>query len=332
MTTATERKTLSTWRAYGPFASLRTLPDGRQVWSLSAEGKRLVERHLAKYPQPALILWRKYPRLARRTLRPTRDPHLTALAHQAARYGVVRAALRFDPSRGTKFSTFVVPHIAAQIQNLFRRRRHEPATPPRPLRVTSPDSGRESIMLAGPAEPDGSAAEEARRLLDLAGLAANERAALELRYGIRPMPEPRARGCGLPPTYSEIGKAIGVSTERVRQLIVYSLDRLREVARLREADRIRADAPVREETRQLFDRAGLNPKQRHAVELRLGIRTVPSHRPGDGPPSYVEIGKSVGVTRQSAKHLVTSGLDRLRRAAARRSPILQQVDATAQRA
>lgn len=141
-----------------------------------------------------------------------------------AEFALVEATHRFDPARGTKFTTFAVRWIWGRLKSeLAREAKHAGV---RTFGVLEDLTGEENRFdPAAPAEPCGlEAADErarARRHLDVlmaaADLPARERVLLVRKYG---------RG----ETLAAIGPDLGLSRERVRQLAGRALRKVREAA------------------------------------------------------------------------------------------------------
>ncbi len=157
----------------------------------------------------------------------------------AAMYGLVRAARRFDPSRGVPFVAFASTSISGAIKHEFRdnfiiRDRYSPT----PINV---DSGNALIQQEGPIEfldaiPDPSA----ECTLENTGLKLLIASALDrlsdpryaeivrLRYGLEPHD-------GVERTQAEIGKEIGCSQYHVSRLLKAALVELGEILGSEEA-------------------------------------------------------------------------------------------------
>ncbi len=136
--------------------------------------------------------------------------------HSDGLVALVRAVERFDPWRGVRFSTYAcnlivrdlinVSKRAARYRNLFPYQHDETFERPQPM----------------PDHETGLYVERLQRALDknLAGLTDLETTIIEQRF---PKDRPKRR------TLQEIGKEIGVSKERVRQIQMKALGKLREV-------------------------------------------------------------------------------------------------------
>jgi RNA polymerase primary sigma factor len=156
-------------------------------------------------------------------------------AVQAGTIGLLRAAERFDPTRGVAFSTFAslcirreLLHWAKRVQPLVRVPeawsfdRHPYVAS---LNRQVSDDGTElgDLLPGGDAdkESEAIAAETRARIrAALASLPARDALVLRLRYGVRD------DGAGIPCTLEEVARLLRVTRERVRQLQVRAEQRL----------------------------------------------------------------------------------------------------------
>ncbi len=129
---------------------------------------------------------------------------------------LMRAVDRFDYTRGFKFSTYatwalVRNYARARIEQTLRHERYQ--------------TGREELLgdlaRVDPREPEGDDRQLLRRRLDemFESLDPRERTILRQRFGLE--------GSGQPRTLEQIGRSIGVSKERVRQIAARAIERLR---------------------------------------------------------------------------------------------------------
>jgi RNA polymerase primary sigma factor len=134
-------------------------------------------------------------------------------------YALLRAIEVFDCSRGTKFSTYATRAIHNQFTRAFRGQHHR-----QPQSLLSLDE--EFMSAADPraeeleqSDVEGKTQEAVARLL--AQLDDRERRILASRYGI---------GGGDEKSLRQIGRELGISQERVRQLETRARDKLRGLA------------------------------------------------------------------------------------------------------
>lgn len=99
-------------------------------------------------------------RLARRYARG--DRQLMEELEQVAALGLVQAATRFDPSRGTAFSTFAVPTITGELRRYFRSARWAAHVPRRLQEAFLAARETEREMTARDGRPPGAARLAAR--------------------------------------------------------------------------------------------------------------------------------------------------------------------------
>jgi RNA polymerase primary sigma factor len=139
-------------------------------------------------------------------------------------YALLRAIEVFDYSRGNKFSTYATRAIHNQFTRAFRGKNHR-----QPQSLLGHD---EDFMSAADPRTDDleqsdfqDRQEAIGRLL--AGLDDRERRILVGRYGI---------GGACEQTLKQIGKELGISKERVRQIELRAADKLRKPARMESPD------------------------------------------------------------------------------------------------
>ena len=157
--------------------------------------------------------------------------------------GLLEAARRFDPTRGTKFTTYASWWIRKAI--LMALDATTRAGSPRTLSLddhlgdspTEPRSAR--IADRGSVDPEAALLDgEAARLVRAAvvGLPRLDRTVLEHRFGLEDRPVLSLR---------ETGAALGLCGERVRQIERRSLDHLRRALRRRTHHLRPTDKPIR---------------------------------------------------------------------------------------
>jgi RNA polymerase sigma-B factor len=209
----------------------RSTENGEAIlWRRVADGDRDARDELVeRYMRLASMLARRYSR----TSEPLED------LEQVACLGLVHAVDRFDPERGTAFSTFAVPTILGELRRHFRDRTWSVRVP-RDLRDAVTAVDRTSEALAGELGRSPSAAEVA----DAAGLATErvvEAREAALAYRCDSLDQP-VRDDAEDGT-ATLGDRIGCGDEALRraedsilveQLAAASLsERDREVVRLR---------------------------------------------------------------------------------------------------
>lgn len=145
---------------------------------------------------------------------------------QAGVGGLRRAAEKFRPELGNKFSTYAVPWIRKTAGEEARdwRESYTQLSLDAPVGEDEEATGHDLYADEGAADPSeeadvGFRREYARRLL--ATLPGRDREMVEMRFGIV---------TGVPATLREVGKAFGVSTTRADKVIGRALLRLRAVA------------------------------------------------------------------------------------------------------
>lgn len=156
--------------------------------------------------------------------------------------GLVRAAERFDPERGVRFVTYAAWFVRqTMLDALARAGRAAPPVPASGEGGVRPGRRAALVSLEAPSDPDGSGAP----LSDLLGDAAapepdrpavrrERRRALERGLAFLPEREERVLRLffgldGEPPrTLADIGREMGISRERARQLKERALGRLRD--------------------------------------------------------------------------------------------------------
>ncbi len=127
---------------------------------------------------------------------------------------------------------------------------------------------------------------------------------------------------GRPPTMHEIGAAVDLPGDKVRQLLLASrrilslenpvgddgssvLKDLIEDANSDEPIEGAAQSLLRDEVERLLTK--LSPRERHIIELRFGVGR-------HSPLTLQEIGHAVGLTRERVRQIAVEALDKLRAA------------------
>lgn len=153
---------------------------------------------------------KKYRRWAKRARVPQDELWSQAL------FGLAKAARSFDPAKGVQFSTYAVTTIDGYVRLLLTRWK--------PMRQVPAGEGGEPLEAAARPEPDGAAR---RDLLDAIheSLPRRDAEAVILRFGL---------GGEDALTLDEVGQRLGVSRERVRQVVSAALRKLSQVGAVRE--------------------------------------------------------------------------------------------------
>lgn len=143
-----------------------------------------------------------------------------------ALYGLVRAARRYDPSLGAKFSTLARKWIEGRLKTLLSS--YEPLFPLPTVRLAASEGEREEDVEDHRGVPDSDLALDVAELLSI--LSPREKVVIVQRYGLDGDGE-RA--------LHEIGQVLGVSRERTRQVLVTALGKLRSAAEKKGAQALR---------------------------------------------------------------------------------------------
>lgn len=133
---------------------------------------------------------------------------------------LIRAAERFDYSRGFRFSTYATHSVQRDLFRKHKQRQTRKTTEA----LTSPEVLLESVVAPEGESPRAREARQVHQLTQLMEqkLRDRERRVMDLRYGLS------SNKGGL--TLREIGDELGLSKERVRQIQVRAIERIRQVA------------------------------------------------------------------------------------------------------
>lgn len=132
------------------------------------------------------------------------DDTLREDAVQAGYVGLLEALRRFDPTRGTSFSSYAVPWIKKYVYGALRSERPAPVGDPAVWPHAAQHESPWDTLVVKDA---------------LATLTLKERRVLELRFGLGTEP---------PQTLAASGQRLGMPVERVRLLERLALTRLRQ--------------------------------------------------------------------------------------------------------
>jgi RNA polymerase sigma factor (sigma-70 family) len=139
---------------------------------------------------------------------------------QVAALGLLKAARRFRPARGARFSTFATL-IVRQVMHTYLWRQKRLAGAPRPAGNDGPGTDFFAAIGAREAESNGlEVAELVKRLLG--ALPPRERALVEGRFGLK------RNG---PRTIAALAREHGVSRQWVSRLLLRALERMRREVR-----------------------------------------------------------------------------------------------------
>lgn len=120
-------------------------------------------------------------------------------AVQAGRIGLWQALRRYDPTRGTRFSTYAVPAIQHAVWAAVAADQPQPPVAGQPVTAAAPE----------PVEAVHQAQVQAAMRALVAQLPPRARAVLVAHYGLGDTP---------PQSFAALGRTLGVSRQRVHQL------------------------------------------------------------------------------------------------------------------
>jgi RNA polymerase sigma factor (sigma-70 family) len=200
---------------------------------LTANGSAAVADYLSRFPHPIALLisiWPSTYRAARAAK--LSEEEIDALCLE----GVALAFVRYDPKRGASIGTAITWSIRASVGNAVRRARKESlhceynstsfeSRTDRYLDYSDDDavSAKGIIAAKSSSTMEDELNEEIAHYLALANLTSKERYILTLRFGLSK---------GTPLSAAEIGFAMGLSTERVRQLREKAIRKIRKAVGL----------------------------------------------------------------------------------------------------
>jgi len=187
------------------------------------EQHELIAGHLAEHPFPAAVLYARYPG----TIRHARCHGLTDDdIHAACLLGVVRAARRFDPARGLKFTTLLTWHLRNAVRNECRAAERDARRRERQGRglvsldevAAGGDAPLARLVAARPdAGPPPDLAGRVRAVVERVVPAGTRRLAVLLVWGL---------GCRRH-SQAEAGRVLGVSKQRVQQIEAWAVRKAR---------------------------------------------------------------------------------------------------------
>lgn len=145
---------------------------------------------------------------------------------QEAYLGLIDAASRFDPKRGTKFSTYARWHIVKRIMEAIHNRNEVVRTPRRrPSHICVPlkDLHEQTLLSHEPSASEQMMREEVSEVVNdcIRRLPPRDGIVIRLRHGVNT--ERR--------TLAKVGEILGVTPERVRQIQNSAEEKLRALLR-----------------------------------------------------------------------------------------------------
>ncbi len=208
---------------HGPYAET-WYDQADQVYRvrLTEDGKARVGDYLLRYPNPIALLISLWPA----TYRAARAAHFSEEEINAlCLEGVAMAFVRYDPTRGAAIGTAIAWSIRAAVGTALRQASRatshiESGQIPLASQVENGAECRGQEVLGNVCSPtmESEHAEDLHHYLALVNLSANERYVLMLRFGL---------ANGLPLSNAAVGWAMGLSAERIRQLLDRAIRKIR---------------------------------------------------------------------------------------------------------
>ncbi|MBA4187561.1 MAG: hypothetical protein C0467_06035 [Planctomycetaceae bacterium] len=215
----------------GPYGERYTCPDdGTQKVRLNPEGKRELEKLMLKHPNPISLLQRAWPGLA--YLAKIRG-FTTDEVNAACMEGFVRAFIRFNPER-CAVSTVAAWGVRGAVTHMIRdaERKDREFDFSHKWGGEDGDAATAVEPIAKP-EADPDCLSWSQDIIRKAKLNKRQQQVLHRRFADRD-------------TLRQIGQEMSISKERVRQIEVKALNRLRKAAGIRTLEDDRRDRAVSE--------------------------------------------------------------------------------------